>query len=214
MKRAVLAVAVVSTFAIPSFAENNLNPFEDEKSGFYLGLGLGAADYDKSYDEWKDGNFGYTKYQVRDGAANIFAGYRVNKYFALEVNYAYLGNPDAKNTHLDHAYEVENKIRGYGIKAVGIYPINNSFELKASAGVMKWKVEEDYSTPGLGNGQYDESSSERGSSLTVGFGANYNLTENVAFGLQWERINDVGDKELRFGETDIDVYSASVQYKF
>ncbi|MCX4027253.1 outer membrane beta-barrel protein [Endozoicomonas sp. SM1973] len=229
MRKSVLAIAVVSSIAVPAFAENNLNPFEDEKSGFYLGLGAGAADYKNSYSDYEDDvdgyGFGKSEYTYRDLTVNLFAGYRVNKYFGLEVNYSDLGRPDAewKSPRGSEKEKVENEIKGYGIKAVGFYPINNSFELKASVGVMKWKVEEDYSETSTVFPEFNVKSSEskKGSSLTVGLGANYNLTDNIAFGLQWERINDVGEKydenkndTLRFGETDIDLYTLSAQYKF
>lgn len=79
---------------------------------------------------------------------------------------------------------------------------------------MKWKVEEDSA---LVNSKIADSGSrsEKGTSLIVGLGANYSLTNNIAFGLQWDRIHDVGDKDkLHVGETDIDLYTLSAQYKF
>ncbi|MGI0116079.1 outer membrane beta-barrel protein [Zooshikella sp. RANM57] len=228
MKKAVLAVALTTTFVAPAFATNSLNPFADEKSGFYLGLGAGAADYNDSYSDYEKENDRYSgnsEYTKREGAVNLFAGYRVNKYFGLEINYTDFGSPDAEyNSPGGSVHEdVENEIKGYGIKAVGFYPINTNIELKATAGVMKWKVEEDYSITNSAFPSVNKanSHSEKGTSLTFGLGANYNLTENVAFGLQWERINDVGEKydenktdTLRFGENDIDLYTLSVQYKF
>ncbi|WP_163831150.1 outer membrane beta-barrel protein [Spartinivicinus ruber] len=219
MKKAVLAVAVVSAFAVPAFAETNLNPFEDSKSGFYLGLGLGAADYDDSFSTAKDraSNVGGTlKYTERDGIWKVFTGYRVNKYFGVEASYNSLGNPEADfyPNGSNAVVETEAEIKGYGVKAIGYYPINNSFELQASVGALKWKAEEETKVAVGASSNKIDSKSEKGTSLTVGLGANYNLTKNIAFGLQWERINDVGDKELLFGETDIDTYTLSAQYKF
>ncbi|MDE1465885.1 outer membrane beta-barrel protein [Spartinivicinus poritis] len=223
MKKAVLAVAVVSAFAVPAFAETNLNPFEDSKSGFYLGLGLGAADYDDSYSTAKDfynevGASGTLKYTTRDAAWKVFGGYRVNKYFGVEASYNNLGNPDADfyPSNGRSIVETEAEIKGYGLKAIGYYPINNSFELLASVGALKWEVEEETKGTSFVTGRSAKfkSKTEKGTSLTVGLGANYNLTDNIAFGLQWERINDVGDKKLAFGETDIDTYTLSAQYKF
>ncbi|MBU2712616.1 hypothetical protein [Zooshikella harenae] len=39
------------------------------------------------------------------------------------------------------------------------------------------------------------------------------INENVAFGLQSERINDVGEK-YDIDKNDIDLYTLPVQYKF
>ncbi|MBU2712625.1 outer membrane beta-barrel protein [Zooshikella harenae] len=217
MKKAVLAVALASTFVAPAFAESSINPLKDEKSGFYLGLGLGSADYNDAYDNLKDEYDGFmsgtTSYTTRDMAWKVFGGYRVNKYFALEANYTSLGNPDADFTNTSGTYrdEIENEIKGYGIKAVGLYPINNNFEVLASVGTFKWKVEEDEENNRFG----PSSETEKGTSLTYGLGANYYLTDNISVGLNWERINDVGDKDnLFFGENDIDTYTISAQYNF
>lgn len=219
----VSAVAISAVIVAPVFAQDNINPFADEKSGFYLGFGLGAADLGGAYEKSIDNTFddfrrrgGVTgeieaEYTERTGVGNIFGGYRINRYLAVEADYLRLGHTyaDYKKSGIVFS-EVENEISGYGLKAIGIYPINNQFELKASAGLLKWEVKEEIENRGFAK----KKSTEKGSSLRVGLGANYNITDHFTVGLNWERINGIGDKKSDFGENDIDTYTASLQYNF
>ncbi|WP_163834931.1 Lpg1974 family pore-forming outer membrane protein [Spartinivicinus ruber] len=231
MRKTVLAISIVSTFASPVFAE---------KSGYYLGFSAGQADYDDAYDKHAGGliarnraentplNSFNTSSTDKDGVFKIFGGYRFNQYFAVEADYtkfsdtrSNLSASDPQNFTVSN--RVENELQGVGLKAVGFYPITNSFELRASAGLMRWKLEEKSNgehviSPFTGDRVFtfnqDYNSTERGTSITVGLGANYNINDYFTVGLNWERINDVGEKRFAFGETDIDTYTASLQYNF
>lgn len=236
MKKTVLAIAIASSFASPVFAA--------EKSGYYLGFSAGQADYDDAYD--KHGNFAInaitangladsyngstfnTSSTDKDGIYKIFGGYRFNKYLALEAEYTKFSDTRSNlSANSNDGYRttnsVDNELEGIGLKAVGLYPITDSFELKASAGLLRWKLDEKSNAVrevSLGDAnetttfRQGYNSTERGTSITVGLGANYNINQHFTLGLNWERINDVGEKRFAFGETDIDTYTASLQYNF
>ncbi|MGI0116394.1 outer membrane beta-barrel protein [Zooshikella sp. RANM57] len=228
MKKTALVIAISSVVSTPLFAQDSINPYADEKTGFYLGLGAGAASYDNAYEAEKDyydgfglisGSYKSLSTTKRDGVVKLFSGYRLNKYLALEASYTKFADTESEfnTTHspsgLRLSREVENEISGYGMKAIGIYPITNDVELNASFGLMKWKIKEDRKVSGI----YAHQSSEtaKGTSKVFGLGASYNLTNNVAFGIDWERINDLGDKDkLQFGETDVDTFTLSAKYTF
>ncbi|MBU2705050.1 outer membrane beta-barrel protein [Zooshikella marina] len=222
MKKTALFFAISSIVSTPLFAQDSINPFADEKSGFYLGLGAGAASYDDAYSAYTDRveSLGYSGHKTkRDGLAKVFGGYRINKYFALEANYTRFADTEFDVSRLFfnnyQNLEVDNEISGYGVKAVGIYPVSKSVELNASFGLMKWKIEEDYRASANGREIDKESETAKGTSKVFGLGASYSLTNNVAFGLDWERINDLGDKDkLHFGETDVDTFTLSAKYTF
>ena len=227
MNKAVLAIAIVSTFASPAFAE---------KSGYYLGLGAGKASYDDAYDKYQDlteGRFNnptVNSFNInstdKDDLFKLFGGYRFNQYIAVEIDYTKFSDTSS-DLHATSAFnsaefvdgKINNKLQGIGLKTVGFYPITNSFELKASVGLMRWDLEEksngeQANIPGVRGLAGGYSSTEKGTSLTVGLGANYNINDHFTVGLNWERINDVGNSKLAFGETDIDTYTASLQYNF
>ncbi|MBU2710707.1 outer membrane beta-barrel protein [Zooshikella harenae] len=222
MKKTALVIAISSVVSTPLFAQDSINPFADEKTGFYLGLGVGAASYDDVYSVEEEAaesiGFSGTKTK-RDGVAKVFGGYRINKFFALEANYTKFADTDFEASGVGFnryiTRDIENEISGYGVKAVGIYPVTKDIELNASAGLMKWKIEEERSSSVSGVNVYKSSETVKGTSKVFGLGASYNLTNNVAFGLDWERINDLGDKDkLRFGETDVDTFTLSAKYTF
>lgn len=237
MKKTALFFAISSIVSTPLFAQDSINPFADEKSGFYLGLGAGAASYDDAYAKIQEeydalslprvaggSSSKSLKYTKRDGLVKIFGGYRVNRFFAIEANYTKFADTES-DSHYDvvvpglyshsDSLSVDNEISGYGLKAVGIYPVSKSIELNASFGLMKWKIEEDRQYTLNGRKLEKESETAKGTSKVFGLGASYNLTNSVALGLDWERINDLGDKDkLHFGETDVDTFTLSAKYTF
>ncbi|MCX4025315.1 outer membrane beta-barrel protein [Endozoicomonas sp. SM1973] len=243
MKKTVLATIIASTVTAQAFAQDNINPFADEKSGLYLGIGAGKSSYDSAYESDTLNMFKNNSGQVNTNDSNgetigkLFLGYRVNKYLALEAGYTDFNSSDAdikrSNTERRGARtinkntvgKITNKIKGIEIKAIGLYPIGNKVDIKASAGIMRWKLDETYTGSTIQNVALGERSrtktifhkskeNKKGTSLTLGLGANYNITNNITVGLQWERIKDVGHKDLAFGETDIDTYTLSAQYNF
>ncbi|MDE1462867.1 outer membrane beta-barrel protein [Spartinivicinus poritis] len=255
MKKTVLTAIIASTVATSTFAQDSINPFADEKSGFYLGIGAGKSSYDAYGDIEKDSqeelsqvkdyiksNGGNAHYDIKgsntSNIGKIFLGYRVNKYLGVELDYNQFSNADYKLNGSGSIKEsdislsgelngkVTSKIKGIGIKTIGFYPVTNNIDLKASAGIMRWKIKEKHNlnySGSLNTGDFlaslagpseSNSESKSGNSLTLGLGANYNITNNVTVGLQWERIKDVGHKDLAFGETDIDTYTLSAQYNF
>ncbi|MGI0115383.1 outer membrane beta-barrel protein [Zooshikella sp. RANM57] len=240
MKKTVLTAIITSTLTAPCFAQDNINPFADEKSGFYLGIGAGKSSYDAynntkaKVNTWIENIGGTPIVNAMDTPSGetiskLFLGYRINKYLALELNYSDLNTTEAKingqikdgSTSYKGSGTITDDINGIGIKAIGFYPITNSFDLKASLGAMKWKIKEEVhgsiiESSGHNATTYffDKKQSKKGTSLTLGLGANYTITDNVTVGLQWERIKDVGHKNLAFGETDIDTYTLSAQYNF
>ena len=48
--------------------------------------------------------------------------------------------------------------------------------------------------------------------LTYGFGAQYDMMQNAAVRVEWQRYDQVGGS--RTGETDIDVLNVGLLYKF
>ncbi|MDE1465681.1 outer membrane beta-barrel protein [Spartinivicinus poritis] len=227
MRKTVLAIAIVSTFTSPVFAE---------KSGYYLGFSAGQADYDSltfsaisatGLDVYNGSSFN-TSSTDKDGIFKLFGGYRFNKHLAIEADYTKFSDTRSNlSANSNDGYRatnrVDNELEGFGLKAVGFYPITDSFEIKASAGLLRWKLDEKSNavrevnlsdTSETNTFKQGYNSTERGTSITVGLGANYNINDHFTVGLNWERINDVGEKRFAFGETDIDTYTASLQYNF
>ncbi|MCX4029811.1 outer membrane beta-barrel protein [Endozoicomonas sp. SM1973] len=225
MKNRVIAVSVFAVVSVPVVASDSINPFADEKSGFYLGGGIGAAQYSDAYsriEDYYNQSISETKsykHTERNAVGKLFSGYRINKYFAIELDYLKMDDLEGEQRNWptggigEFGVESSAKVDALGIKTIAIYPINNRIDVYASLGAKNWRVKETtkYYYPIRSD---KENKKEKGVSASYGLGANYNISKNLAVGMQWERINDVGDKKLNFGQTDIDVITASFQYNF
>lgn len=220
--------AIVGSSALS--AETTINPFEDEKSGWYVGGALGVLNANDAYSSVKESydsnnNFPSKNLDIQDRSAiaKAFAGYRINKYIGIETDIfsSKLLSADVKYNAPgvgSTSFDFENELKGFSLKAVGYVPVNKYIDIKGSVGYSFWEIEEEIThtviANGLGSRKIQNKDSKKGKSLVYGLGANYNINKNFTVGLQWDRMSDVGHKDLSFGETDIDTYTASFQYNF
>lgn len=88
---------------------------------------LGDA-YENNADEVSATLVDHTNLDDDTSALKIFGGYRPNKYLAVELNYLNLGNIEGTDYYTNgSSYTAENKIKAYGLKMVGFYPITDKF---------------------------------------------------------------------------------------
>jgi len=140
-----------------------------------------------------------------DSAWKIYGGLEVNEYIQMEVGYADLGEATFSNATSSGTAEVN----GMTIQVVGTYAFNPSFSLIGRGGmnILNLEVNESTITGGSSNdGDTDVA-------WSLGVGAQYNLSKSVGLRVEWERYFEVGDPDTT-GETDIDLISAGVVFKF
>jgi OmpA-OmpF porin, OOP family len=102
---------------------------QQDAPGFYLGGGLGQFnagidDVDQipdTVDKWKED----------DTAYKIFAGYRLNRFLAFEVDYVNLGKPSGD---VVPGFNVDQAVDGFAPYVVGSIPLGQYFELYGRAG--------------------------------------------------------------------------------
>ncbi len=186
-------------------------------TGFYLGGGIGgtkvkdapsAAELDAELAA--GGITASSSVDDTDTGWKVFGGYKFNRYLAVEGSYADLGevsitsnvtNPPVGT--IDIAWEALSMT----VAAVGILPLSYGFELFGKGGLQYWDVD-------LGAMPFAAiTESETGTDYFYGIGAGYNLTHNIALRAEWERYNNVGDENTT-GESDVDMWSAGVQFAF
>lgn len=151
----IAAVVLLSVVAAPVFAAD---------SGFYAGVTLGSGKPNVTPSALaisKSSNFIY----------GGLAGYQYNKNLAVEAQFTGVGKATdiAGNTV---------KADALSLTAVGLLPLNDSFELLGKLGVASTKT----TTSGLG---INLGTSRTG--LTYGLGAQYNVTPNLGLRLVWDR---------------------------
>lgn len=191
MKQLIGMIAAL-LLALPAAAQN--------LGGFYIGGGLGQSDA-------KDGCDGISGPGVscdsEDTAWRLFGGYQLNTNLALELGYTDLGELSATGPGGSASAEAT----ALELSALGMFPIAEGFSLYGKAGVYRGEVDSRASIAGL-----SASASEDNTDFTLGAGVQFDMTRNVALRGEWQRYMDMGGEET--GESDVDVLSVNVLYRF
>lgn len=156
--------------------------------GWYVGGSIGQMEADG------DCPAGFSC-DLKDTAWKIFGGYRINRNFAAEAFWGQWG--DISLTLGGATATVEAST--IGIAGLGILPLGQQFEVFGKLGIGSTDLEATGS--GLAAGF---SSEESGRDLMFGAGAAYNFTRNLGVRAEWERFTD----------SELDVMSIGVQYRF
>ena len=155
----------------------------------------------------------------------LFGGYNFNQYFGAEFAYVDLGEVEAgvsrdqarKNGIALDAVNISGAIEGYTLAGVVRYPVSRQFEIFAKAGAFSWRVDANLDQ-GFFDGRrtYERGSpSYKGISYVFGFGAEYDITENLSLRAEWERYGYDFDKDkIKKTDGDVDFFSAAVVYAF
>ena len=183
----ILGFAAAAAFAVPAAAQD---------SGGYVGLSIGQATQHDSCAGVPAG----VSCDDKDSAWRIFGGYQVNKNFAVELGYANLGEASASGFGITASVEAS----AFDVVAVGILPFTNEFSAYGKLGFYRADLE--------GRSNVGISADESNTGLTFGLGLRYDFTKNIGARLEWSRYASVGSDD--FGETDIDLVSLGVVFKF
>lgn len=151
-------------------------------------------------------------------AVKLFAGYRFNKYLALEGMFAHLGQFEAKLSATDGVDTISEseswKVNGFGGAVVGDLPIGSRFALSARLGLIAAFTQWDWSSTDTMLGFTDKlSDSAWDVSPFYGVGARFNFSRSFAIRAEYERYSKVGDAK-RTGEFDLDMITAGVVFTF
>jgi OOP family OmpA-OmpF porin len=145
------------------------------QSGPYVGGGLGyfsvdTGDFDGSDTSWK-----------------LFGGYRMNPYFATELEYIDGGQPDDSGLEID--------ISGFNLSVLGSWPVSEQFDVFAKLGMLFW----DADARGFGD--------ESGEDFSYGVGADFKFGENWAIRGEYQRF-EIEDTDTA------DLFSLGVFFRF
>ncbi len=164
-------------------------------AGMILLLGATASPLASAQDfsRYVGGSFGVSDAHDRDvfngteEGWKLFGGAQLHKNIGLETAYIRLG--DAVTSLIIASLD------GLAIEGVGIIPIGEKGAVFAKAGLFLWKA------------GFITLAPETGIDPTFGVGGQYAFGNNWAVRAEWERFSDVGN-------SDVDLFSASVLYRF
>ena len=187
MKRISAVLLLSVAVSAPAFAADE---------GFYAGVTLGQGKASNI------SGLAYTK--SSNSVYGGLIGYQYNKNLAVEVAYTGAG----KFTATAPGVIYNGKADALAVTAVGTMPVSDSFDLYGKLGLASVK-----ST--LSMSPLTTASGATRSSLTVGLGAQYNVTPTVGIRLGWDRygaaVKDVVGTKVNY---NYDVYSVGAVFKF
>ena len=187
-----------------------------EDSGFYVGAGVGYGKInvnENKLDNIIDGalnpDYYVGKSTVGQGATpwDIMVGYKFMKYFAVELAYYDLGNADYKAKVYDAfddtvAGSVKGQwdAKGWPISLVGIWPINDQFDVFGKVGMFFGDVKlsakaKDFNNALLAGGSDSENSNE----FIGGVGADWHFMDKWTARAEWQAMPSLGNNKTGDG---------------
>ena len=143
----------------------------------------------------------------------IYGGYKLTDMFAVEGGYYSLGTMEETLTgsYTKGQYTITNpsaegEASGFGISAVASVPVVDNFEVFGKAGAMMWKSEATVTaqitdTVSGQSGKGTDIAEKDGTSLLLGVGANYKVSDNWGIRGEYEHFKrqDMADEDHDVG---------------
>jgi hypothetical protein len=204
----------------------------DETRGLYLGVNIGATkmDIDKNaldaalLDALTQNGLGAVAASSdsgeNDASFGAFAGYRILPYLAVEAEWLTLGTGkyEARGDVTDGTttdtlrFDAEADSKGVAASALGIWPINRSWDVYARLGMI-------FATTTLtghlrtSTVSVNDNFSEDSQDMLYGVGATYRYSSTWSMRLDYQHFDGVGDSKTT-GESNVDRLAASWVYTF
>jgi hypothetical protein len=181
---ALVAMAALSLAALPARADDRGAP-----GGFYLGAGVADSNFTMT-DGTDCGAFGYCDRWSRNGHSDsgwsATAGWRVNRWFAVEAGYVDSGTPRWDDffvfvPSLNGVYNVESAVdvKSKEVALVGMLPLG-AFDLYAKLGAARWDAtSRQRAVDVLTNRSLVRTIDDSGTSAVVGLGAGFTFAERL-----------------------------------
>ncbi len=220
----IFALSTMAVLAMSAFARagGDIAPVEPvieevvvpDESGFYVGLAYGYADISQKYSGFDGGGEFSWSEKLEDNFDTIMlqAGYKFNKYLALEGRYwGAVGDGDWTDTWDGGSSGSDSDFSAWGVYVKPMYPVTEEFAVYALLGYGNVNYDSHYVTDTIHNVD-DEG-------FQWGLGASYEFTDNFAvFSDYVELYNDDVTDTWDGGQENVDstIYTVNigVTYKF
>lgn len=179
MKVGLTAAVVLALFAGGAYAQS---PDNDE--GLYLGGGFGA--FDVQVDDIDDADEAVQSIDDDDNAWKVFAGWRLNPYFAFELNYVDFGDPGGELESSGSSGDYQLELNGFQPAVYGSFPLG-PVELFGKVGYYFYDVDLSVDIDDLGDDVFTSDTSEE--SWSYGAGVGVTFLERLHAKLEYEKID-------------------------
>ncbi len=175
-----LSAAIATIIGCGALAPVAYSQAQEEVSGFYGGGGVGqfnaqiddVDDVDATVDEWDED----------DTAYKFFAGYRLNRFLAFELDYINLGEPSGQTVP---GFNVDASVDGFAPYVVGTFPLGPYFEVYGRLGYYFYDATVGREDELDNRVEFDEESED----LVWGGGIGANIGEKLNIRFEYERFD-------------------------
>jgi len=195
-----LAVALAGSATVAQAAPQDNTWYTGGKLGWsqYNDTGFNGNGYDSGI-----GNGPTHKSQLGAGA---FGGYQVNQYLGFELGYDWLGRMPYKGTVENGAF----KSQGISLAAKLSYPLTDALDVYTRLGGMVYWADAT-AVNSAGNRISDH---DTGVAPMAALGLEYAVTQNWATRLDYQWVNNIGDRGTVGARPDNGMLSVGVSYRF
>ncbi len=179
MKSGIAAAVLLALCAGSAYAQS---PDNDE--GLYVGLGYGA--FDVQIDDVDQTDEAVQRIDDDDNAWKAFVGWRLNPYFAFEVNYVDFGDPSDELESSGSSGDYQLELSGIQPAIYGTFPLG-PVELFGKLGYYFYDVDLRVDLDDLSDDVFRSDTSEE--ALSYGFGAGVTLFDRLHAKLEYEKID-------------------------
>ena len=203
-----------------------------EGAGFYFGGSGGQSSFDQDREDLdlvvfeSFGGAGLPVFNVRgdlddsDNNFTGFAGYRFNRYVAVEGGYTDLGEItyNASISALNGLSIVPGTMqftassKGAFVNGMGIWPITKIWEVYGRGGFYVSDTQVS-ATARIGSNTSTATESSTSVDAMIGLGTALHLGQHLLVRLEYQRFGAVGDEDTT-GETDVDAFNLGLVIRF
>ena len=145
----------------------------------YVGIGIGTAYYKADLTALGGGQLD------EDGTGTkLYGGYSFNKYFAAEAsvyNFAEASIGGLETSPGSGTFvNAEVSMKGVGVYAVGMYPVNKKVNLMAKLGALNWDADLRFN---------NTSATNDGTDVAYAIAASYAFTKELLVTAEWESFD-------------------------
>jgi opacity protein-like surface antigen len=179
MKSGIAAAVLLALCAGSAYAQS---PDNDE--GLYLGLGYGQ--FNVQIDDIDETDEAIERIDDDDNAWKAFVGWRLNPYFAFEVNYVDFGDPSDELESSGSSGDYRVELSGIQPAIYGTFPLG-PVELFGKLGYYFYDVDLRVDLDDLGDDVFRSDTSEE--ALSYGFGAGVTFFDRLHAKLEYEKVD-------------------------
>lgn len=209
-------------FALVALALSSFVHAQDGKNNWYVGAGVGQSNMSFNSQDFRvnpsiaAAGFNASTYETRAGTSfNVYGGYRLSDNWSVKAEYTDFGKQKWGYNITGGNANSDLTVKGYSLAAVVTIPVVDKVSLLGEAGAFFYDAKRSPTHSGavVPLTGTPEVSSKAGLTPYAAFGAQYDLTKNVAVVGKYAYYGKVGSEE-EFGRVNLSNFNVSLQYNF